>query len=81
MLHTLRPHGPFCLEMEHKIVRSPRLQGMRSAAHVCTVYVCMCVCVCVCVCACVSVLYLEHVVLVHNESSDVLVYKQQDSGR
>ena len=32
MLYTLRPHTPFCLEMEYKIVRSPRLQGMRSAA-------------------------------------------------
>ena len=23
MLHTLRPHTPFCLEMEYKIARSP----------------------------------------------------------
>ena len=32
MLHTLRPHTPFCLEMEYKIVRSPRLQGIRRCA-------------------------------------------------
>ena len=32
MLPTLRPHTPFCLEMEYKIVRSPRLQGIRHCA-------------------------------------------------
>ena len=32
MLHTLRPHTPFCLEMDYKIVRSPRLQGIRRCA-------------------------------------------------
>ena len=32
MLHTLRPHTPFCLEMEYKIVRNPRLQGIRRCA-------------------------------------------------
>ena len=34
MLHTLRPHTPFCLEMvqEYKIVRSPKLQGIRRCA-------------------------------------------------
>ena len=32
MLRTLRPHTPFCLEMEYKIVRSPRLQGIRRCA-------------------------------------------------
>ena len=32
MLHTLRPHTLFCLEMEYKIVRSPRLQGIRRCA-------------------------------------------------
>ena len=32
MLHTLHPHTPFCLEMEYKTVRSPRLQGIRRCA-------------------------------------------------
>ena len=35
MLHTLRPHTSFCLEMEYKIVKSPRLQGFLACLSIC----------------------------------------------
>ena len=67
MLPTLRPHTPFCLEMEYKIVRSPRLQGIIVVAKL----ECVCVLVCVfvsvwavcgrmCVCMCVCVFVFHH---------------------